>query len=365
MPDTFGLPTEDDQKDQDWLMAGLTSPEDPAATPEAPAGQTAGETPAATPAPAPDPAIVGPEPQQVPEATPAATPAETEAQKLYAGKYKDVPALEKGYVNVRDAQRRAAERANAAERQLVETNQRMRLLETEMQRAIPLLRQAMQPRPQAPTRPADPWSGVQEQPEPQSQTLSPEQIALLADQLAAERVAQSRGEWQAEAEAQMARQAQEQTVRSFWGKHNIVEGDEQDNAMFDSVQTLNDAWDNAGWEVDLSNPDTLDIVYETTQSPELLQVLQLNPDYIESDAGMQLARFQAALLRGEPITQATSTGPASQVGQRAPQAPVTERASVGTAGTAAGQQKPLDEFEEAVMEFRRNNKRGLAGSVFG
>jgi hypothetical protein len=111
----------------------------------------------------------------------------------------------------------------------------------------------------------------------------------------------------------------------------------------------------------------LEIAYEATKNPELRTVLELNPAYVDSDAGMQMARFQAALVRGEaPITQSvvqgtTSASPSTPAtGQRKP---VTERASVGAA--PATPDKPLDEFEQAVLEFKKNRTAGLSGSVFG
>ena len=73
------------------------------------------------------------------------------------------------------------------------------------------------------------------------------------------------------------------------------------------------------------------------------------------------ARFEAALLRGEtPISMQTVQGPVSQVRQRKP---VTERASTG--GTPEGADRPLNEFEQAVLEYRKTKKAGFGDSVFG
>jgi outer membrane biosynthesis protein TonB len=66
---------------------------------EAPAEQPVAEAPAETPAA---------------EETPTETP-EEQAERLLAGKYRSVEELEKGYRELRDLQRRTAERAKASD----------------------------------------------------------------------------------------------------------------------------------------------------------------------------------------------------------------------------------------------------------
>jgi hypothetical protein len=127
----------------------------------------------------------------------------------------------------------------------------------------------------------------------------------------------------------------------------------EDNALTQTVLSLNTAWEARGVEnpnVNLADPQSLETVFEATQDPFLRQVLEVHPEYFDSDAGLQLARLQALQLRGGSVTPQAVQVPASQVGQTVGQRkPVTERAST----SASPNTRPNDEVTEAQREYRR------------
>lgn len=299
-------------------------------------------------------------------AAPAEGAPEEEAPKLYLGKYKTTEDLEKGYRDLRDLQRRTAERANQYEARSTEVEAHARLLEETLQRMQPYLtdyqRQQEQKTaaPPQPQRPVYDEYGQPVQLPPTTQGLSPEQVASLTDQIVSERMQQYYSQLSQEQADAAARAAAEQSVLGFYERHpEVTPRGEVDTNITETVLALNEAWANTGTAVDISDPEALEIAYEASKRPSLQTVLQMNPQYVDSDAGMEIARYQAAILEGRPITQTDVAVPASQVETLPQRKPFSESASsVNPQGTEA----PLDEFESAVLEYRKSRPRT---SVFG
>jgi hypothetical protein len=279
------------------------------------------------------------------------TPAEEPTiEELIFGKYKDMDAAQQGYDNLRDLQRRTAERANAQERENTFLLERARELEKTVQGAIPLIQKL-----QAGQTPVD-ASGV---PFP-GQATPPPMTPEVVDLMVAQRLDAERQTWREQETAAQQAAARESNVLSFMEKHQIAQGDEVDQAVVSAVQTLNAAFEKTDTEVDLADPDTLEIVLETTKNPHLLKILTMRPEYFDTEEGMQLARLEAAMLSGAPITQQTRTVPASQVGQRAQNLPVTESASIGGAPPPA---TPDDEWSRTKQARVAATGKG-SGSPF-
>jgi len=301
--------------------------------------------------------LQAPEPQeQIP------TGEQEQVEQLIFGKYKSMEEAEKGYKEIVALQTRTAQARRAAERKFDDAAQYTSRLEEQMRQALPILQQANQP-PQAPQEPqlGSEWYGGQGD-------LTPQQIQQLVDQQLSSRLDTLTQQAQAQAEQTRTMQEAETAVMGFYEKHPEVtfEGD-LDGQITETILSLNDAWGKGGQDpLDIGNPDSLEIAYEATKNPELRSVLEMNPAYVDSDAGMQMARFQAAIIKGEvPITQSvvqgtTSAAPGTPAGGQ--RRPVTEKASVGAA--PATSDTPLDEFEQAVLEFKKNRTAGLSGSAF-
>lgn len=341
--DVFGLPTAavEDNPEFAFLADNAEEKPEPEPTPE-PATEPAAE-PAAEEPPPPDPE--GDVKATIEEGK------EAEQARVYAGKYQNVEELEKGYKEIRDLQRRTAERAKAFEAQSETLTERARLLENTLRRAIPLLQQ---PRPS---------EGYDQGEQP---GLTPQQITPLVDQIVSERFSQMQQGLQTQAVTDQAVREAERTIGDFYTRHPEVEvRGTLDNDITETINSLNEAWDRTGTAVDITDADALDIAYEAAKRPALRQVLELQPEYIDSDAGMELARMQAAFLEGQPITQNSQAVPASQVGQTVGQRkPVTESASTGA--TPPNADKPLDEFDQAVLAYRQASHANRPGgeSVF-
>lgn len=370
--DTFGLqePGLKDKEEFDFLTAGTAEnpivvepgQQVPQAQPEGPAIQIP-EAGDASPMVQTEKDEFGlPTEQQAPQAE--EQPGQAQVEDLIFGKYKSLEEAEKGYKEIVALQTKTAQARRAAERRYDEAAAYQARLEASLQQALPIIQQAnlQQQQPQQPLEQS--WY---DQPE-QGQTYTPQQLQQLVDQQLTSRLGTLQQQAYQQAEEARATQEAEASVMGFYEKHPevTVEG-ELDGQITETILSLNDAWERGGQApLDIRNPDSLEIAYEASKNPELRAVLEMNPQYVDNDAGMQMARFQAALIRGEaPITQqvvqgTTSATPSTPAGGQ--RRPVTEKASVGAA--PANADRPLDEFEQAVMEFKKNRTAGLSGSVF-
>ncbi len=340
--DSFGLPVVpvDENPDLDFLQSVAPEAQEQVVTepPAEPAAPVAGPLePAAEVVPAPDAGTLAGE------------------QKLYAGKYETVEQVEKGYREARDMSRRSAERAKAAEQELEEIKAKASQLEDTLRKAAPILQRVLT-QPQTPAQPLyDQFGNPVPVPQPQPITSTPTQYDI--EQIVAQRLAAAQGQMQQQFTEQQLNTMREQNILSFYEKHpEVVREGPLDSDITETVRALGEAWGDS--QLDISNPDVLEIAYEATQNPQLRSVLSLNPAYIDTDEGLALARIQAAMLRGDgTITQQTSQVPASVVGQRKPN---LESASQGAAPAA---EAPMDEVDSAIFEYRKANARS-GDSIF-
>lgn len=353
--DVFGIPS-GENPDQDWLNAGLEGTE------EAP-------TPTEQPAPsAPQPQAPAGPTVEAPQAE-TEQPTEGEAQKRWANKYGSPEELEKGYRLQTDEVRRSRQRAREIESRYQEAAGRVQVLEQTLQRALPYLQgQVGQQRPPQ-GQPAPVQRGYEDYPDPyglapqqqqQQGPVDPNQLAAYIDQQLTQRTEAIRQDLAAQMAREEAVGYAEDAISGFFENHPEVEvRSEADDAMVNTINDLNEAWQSAGRYVDVTEVDHIERAFEASKREALREVLLNNPRYIETEAGMTLARFEASLLEGsQPMTQGAAQVPASMVGQRPP---VVERASTGP---SPGGNQPADEFEEAVMERRRAQAGTFGGSVF-
>lgn len=344
----FGLPNDDLGDAAEVLTQGLEDAEGPTPTetpaeivPEAPEASEAPETP---PEEAPQPPEEASEPQTQPE------------ERRYAGKFTSVDDLEKGY---REFGTRIREEV-AARR---EAEQRFTELQTQVQ-AWAAQQQAQQPAktPEV-ARPSFTDAelasmgidrATYDQIAPILGAMVERTVAPLNEEIAKTRESQSQAIEQArlvaESEAQMA-EAQ-RTLVSFYERHQIQVGDDTHQAMADLVENWNRSWtgDPSGAKAgsfNTADAESLEILAEAVSRPALAQVLRFNPNYIDDDEGMALARHQATLL------EATARTP-TQAAPAVAQIPAVES---GPSGQGPRQldvptPSPIDE----IMELDRSEK---------
>lgn len=328
--------------------------------------QDAEPTPAPEPAPEPEPAAEPEQPVAVPLAepetpeitpeTPSEEPTEPTAEQVraWAGKYTSPEELEKGYRELRDLQRRTAERANAYEQASMEAQARAQQMEQALRRAMPLVQQAMAQQRGAPQE--QPYGMPEAQPQ-QGPPVSPMEIQRLVDYQLQQRLAQQQAMQAAQFQQYQQYQETSQAMESFFQAHPEVErGGAVDEDIASTVLALNEAWPDS--DLDISSPEALEIAYEAAQRPALRQVLELNPSYVDSDAGMVLARNLASQIDG--ITQPSAPPTRGATGPRG-NTPVVERG----ASQAPGNAPPLDEFDQAVADYRKEKQKRGSDVFFG
>lgn len=290
------------------------------------------------------------------------TQAKTEEKEtLYAGKYKTVEALEQGYQNLRDLQRRTAESSRAIEEEARAYQERAMFLQ---QQLVPLL----QPRPPVVQQPAPAqqqereWYEEPQQPQPQrGPEYTPEQLQAIINAQVQSQAWQLQQDFEARENARQALEDAQEAITEFYESHPEVEPDGPvDQDLMRTLVELNQSWGQRGENpVNLGDVDALNIVYEASKDPQLAWVLANNPTYFDSDNGVQLARVQAAQMRGESITQTSQTVPASAVGQRKP---VLESAS--TSGGNQPRSDPDDPWEGAVQAYNKSKAKTPGADFF-
>jgi hypothetical protein len=281
-------------------------------------------------------------------------PLTAEEIKLLAGKYKSVEDLEKGYNELRDLQRRTAERAKAADLQRQELEARSMQIQQALQQTIPVVQQALAARA-AQQQQTDPYGLDTEQQQP---GLDPRMVMPLVDMQVQQRMLEMQNATAVQQAAAMEYNSANDALQQFYSAHPEVEPQgEVDASVAQTIVALNQAWRPSGSTLDLTSPDVFEIAYEATKRPALRQVLEVNPAFIDTDAGMELARRQAALLEADITPSTTSAPGATRTTQKKP---IVERASSGTPPATEGTQS--DEFESAVLAFRK--ERESKGSIF-
>ena len=289
----------------------------------------------------------------------------------FAGKFDDPFQTERAYNESREMWRRANESRKAEAAARLELQERYGQLYQQMEGVVPILEQAAQ-RERAFQAYAEQYreqtgaypEGYQP-PAPQP-ALGPQDVNAMVEQ----RLAQERAEMQRQFAAQQEYQQLQGAVFGFYRDHPEVEPNGAlDSEITDVRDNLNEAWDRYGIEVDPADPGSLEILYEASRDPALVEVLRLNPAYFESAYGMQLARRDAAVISGrvppstEPVTQ---TVPASQVKTSGVKKPYVESAAIGTGSDAEAEDEndPWVRIKNAGPVSGQGTRGGLAGSVF-
>ena len=298
------------------------------------------------------PVVDGQKPEGLEEAS-------QEAQKAWAGKYQSPEAMEKGYRELRDLQRRTAERAKAYEQQLAETQFQAKQMEDAVRRATDYVRSLQEQQQQAQQPVAYDEMGNPVQLPPPG--LSPQQVqeyvdAQITQAQAAQAQAMQEQQWRQEkyAEAQAAQ-------ASFFAAHpEIVQNSDVDEDIASTILAFNEAWTAIdGSTFNLGSEESLNIAYEASQRPALRVVLEKNPSMMDDNEGMTLAYALAEQIeqRSQPTQMAPPTGRMTAK----PNTPFAERGS----GPAPPEATPLDEFDQAVAEYRGQNKARGSKVFFG
>lgn len=392
--------------DNPWEGAPTTAPP----TVDETEGSPAEAAPEVTPAPAPDgtqeaSTPEGP-PQPAAEATPeelaqlqaaqaaaaagaqeappeGETPAE-EAQRLYANKYSTPEALEQGYRERSDMWRRAMEQAQAQEARAAQADAQRAQYEQALRAAIPTIEQAARERAafrawaqqyknengELPTGlPADFLSAPAPAGPPEGMVDRRQVEQMLEQRLAEQR--------QADAEAYERQQefaALQRTVTEFYTDHPEVEQrGALDNEITDAMAELaySPAWagyvnedGSSGVVVDPTDRNSVEVVYEAVRRPALLEILKLRPDYFTSGAGLAIARRDAAVLEGAPVTTdpQTATVPASRAGTRAGQRVPFVESAAGSV-PKADQPNPNDPWAQ-VKAVDEESRGGRSKPIF-
>lgn len=382
--DIFGLDIEPSE-DVETFEESTSEPVEPEETPEAESPVDEGQPRDEhgrfmSAAPAEDPAAEEPEPEtpadpELEEPLPPATLGEpvteeaAEEARLWANKYQSPEDLERGYNESREMWRRANDARKVEAQERLQLQERYESLYRQMEQAVPILQQAAQReemfrtfaenyRQQYGTYPEG-YAPPAPQPPP-----GPQDVQSIVDQrLAAERAA-----WAAEMERQQQFQAVEWATRGLYENHQELDpsDDNQSRQIYDALSELNDSWDRYGIEVDPADHGSLEIVYEASRDPALLEVLKLNPSYFESAYGMELARRDAAVISGrvpattEPRTEAK---PASQMKASGARKPYVESAATGAnAPTTEDENDPWVRVKNA--DITGGTKSGSRPAVF-
>lgn len=287
---------------------------------------------------------------------------EEEQPRLWANKYQTAEDLEQGYNESREQWRRAVEARKVEQQRAWELQQREEELARVIQESLPYLQEAARREEQfhrfaeqykeaIGTYPEG-YSGPPSGPAP----LAPQDVNSIVEQ----RLAQERAQMQAQMQARQEYEATSASVMGFYQDHPEVEPrGSLDNGITDTMLALNEAWASRDEEVDMSDRGTIEVLYEASQRPALTQVLALKPEYFDSEAGLRLARREAALLEGVSDTEVVQTVPASRVGQTTGQKkPFAESAVTGA--------EVFEDEDDEWSQIKRSVQRGrdTSKSVF-
>jgi len=288
---------------------------------------------------------------------------EEEAQRLWANKYQSPEELERGYNESREQWRRAVEARKAEEQRALELENQYGQLQQALQQVVPTLQQAAEREKLYQSWAAEYKQqtgefppGYQPLAEKSPDTVAPSDVQQIVEQ----RIAQERALAFEQAQRQQELRALEQNIYSFYQDHPEVEPrGPLDNEITDAIAALNEAWVPTDTEVDPSDRGSLEIAYEAAQRPALLAILQMKPQYFESDYGMQLARMEASVLEGAPPSTEPRTRvvAASQTGQTVGQKkPFVESASAGASGPVEDDgSDPWAEIVKTIQSEKRGN----------
>lgn len=279
-----------------------------AATESADATQTPPEGDAGQEAVSPDDPTSGEEPEE----------------KLYAGKYRTAEDLEKGY-------RESSREAQAARQAAIQAQRDL----ADLQQAVQAYVAEQQAKPAAPAAPSDPTDAELAQMGLDRQTynavkpiiesaVKAQVDPILTQTQQQQQLAQQQLEQQRAQAEQSAAAANVQAVLGAFYQANAdyAPGTDGNAQLGELISDWNQAWtgDPSGaspGSFDVSDAASLEIAVEAAKRPALKRILEANPTWFDSDAGMELARSQASYQEG--LARAQRQQPAAKNGQALPQ----------------------------------------------
>ena len=254
-----------------------------------------------------------------------------EGERRFAGKYDTVEALESAYNEAQSWGTRASQ--EAAE---------LRRAHDQQQREIAEMRQVLEA-----VAPSIIQQQIAENPELEEQLRQAQAMQQLVDQRVAP-YAQRIEELQ-QREAAQAEETQLALRVGQWRQRTGVQpGTPEDVALANAVKAL---------DLNITDAETghlaLDLALEASRDPNLLQVLRVNPHWIEIEGGIEEARRMAAAR--------AATAPAAQGNGSAPQQRWSAYVETGgqSAPTSGAPGGGKDEFDEAIAAWNAEKKSPL------
>jgi hypothetical protein len=245
-------------------------------------------------------------------------PAEETPEPLILGRYRSTDDLVTAYQEVRGLQQRTAQQISERDAELEE----MKALLAQAAQALQQQQGPAQPDPQLVQ-----WA--------ENQGIDPASLPVLmqlADQAAAAKVAPMQQQLEAakaEQERQAEYNAQVSAIQAFRNKHpEVTPNSEEDNRHAEVFKAMQeDPQIQLQW-----NEDTLEIALEASKDPDLYAIIRANPALIDTDEGLDYARWQATLKKG---TQTAQTQAQQKQTKQARQA-AARKAHVETGSVAPG-----------------------------
>jgi hypothetical protein len=257
---------------------------------------------------------------------------------LILGRYKTTEDLANAYQEVRGLQQRTSQAIQERDAEL-----------EEMKQLLAQAAQALQER-QGP-KPPDPqliqWA--------ESQGIDPATLPVLmqlADQAAAVKVAPMQ-EQLTKAKEEQERQAeynnQVSAIHAFRSKHPEIAPDSpEDNRHAEIFAAMRD-----DRQIQLQwNEETLEIALEASQDPDFYQIIRANPALIDTDEGLEYARWQATLKKGTQNAQTQALKKQTKTERTA----AARKAHVETGSTApTAAQEPEDVVDIAFAMTKKDS----------
>jgi hypothetical protein len=200
-----------------------------------------------------------------------------------------------------------------------------------------------------------------QQPDPQlvqwaeNQGIDPASLPVLmqlADQAAAAKVAPMQQQLEAakaEQEAQAAYNAQVGAIQQFRQKHpEVAPNSDEDNRHAEVFKQMqDDPQIQMQW-----NEDTLEIALEASRDPDLYAIIRANPALIDTDEGLEYARWQATLKKGTQTAQTQALKKQTKAERTA----AARKAHVETGSVAPGSSPEPEDAVDIAFALPKNDK---------
>jgi hypothetical protein len=177
-------------------------------------------------------------------------------------------------------------------------------------------------------------------------------LMQLADQAAAAKVAPMQQQLEAakaEQEAQAAYNAQVGAIQQFRQKHpEVAPNSDEDNRHAEVFKQMqDDPQIQMQW-----NEDTLEIALEASRDPDLYAIIRANPALIDTDEGLEYARWQATLKKGTQTAQTQALKKQTKAERTA----AARKAHVETGSVAPGSSPEPEDAVDIAFALPKNDK---------